>query len=130
MLRRNEKNEKYVKYILDNLREDYIKECTAVYGDNWKEKEYSEIMNSQSEILLGVDKNDIPVCIGGVCDTNENGVGVAWMLSTNEIRKHKISFIKEIKKEFDKYDEKYWFLYNFIYSKNFFAKKMAQICRV
>ena len=122
MLRRKEKNEKDVQYILDNLREFDKLECETLHGENWKETEYNEIMNSSSHILLGVDKNDVPVCIGGVCDTSEQGVGVVWLLSTNDVTKHKFSFLKEMKKEFEKYDEKYWFLYNFIYCKNHIAK--------
>lgn len=122
MLRRKEKNEKDVRYILDNLREDDIKECVVSNGENWKDIEYNAIMNSNSYIIMGVDEQDIPVCIGGVSATDKKGVGVVWMLSTSEIVNHKFSFLKHMKKEFKRYDEDYYFLYNFIYKNNFIAK--------
>ena len=55
-------------------------------------------------------------------ENNPKGVGVCWMLSTDEIFNHKICLLRELKKEFVKYDEKFWFLYNIIYAKNSFAK--------
>lgn len=121
MLRRKDKTEKDVKYILDNLREDDIKECFASHGENWKEIEFNEIMSSDSYIVIGIDKNDLPVCMGGICE-KQNNEGVVWFLSTDEIKKHKISMLKELKKEFEKFDENFSITYNFIYKNNFIAK--------
>lgn len=125
MLYRKAKNEKDVLYILDNLRQEDLEEVIAIHGENFKEKVFEQIMKTDFEILMGINSdNDIPVCMGGAwhLEQDEDGVGVVWMLCTDEIVNHKITLIRELKKEFKKYDEKFWFLYNFIYKKNFFAK--------
>ena len=85
----------------------------------------NDIMTSDREILLGIKKDgDIPICMSGAwqLDKDEKGVGVAWMLCTDEIVNHKICLLREAKAEMKKYDKEFWLLYNFIYSKNEFAK--------
>ncbi len=122
---RKQKNEKDVLYILDHLRKDDLEEVKAIHGEHWREKVYEDIMKTDFDVLIGVSKDgDIPVCMGGAwhLDKDEDGVGVVWMLCTDEIVKHKICLLRELKKEFKKYDKQFWFLYNFIYYKNDFAK--------
>lgn len=122
---RKPKNEKDVLYILENLREDDLEEVKAVHGANWKEKVFTDIMKTEFDILLGCTKDgDVPVCMGGAwrIENNPEGIGVIWMLCTDEIKNHKICLLRELKKEFEKYDEKFWFLYNIIWHKNNFAK--------
>ncbi|MCM1339941.1 MAG: hypothetical protein NC191_09750 [Muribaculaceae bacterium] len=122
---RKAKNEKDVLYILDHLRRDDLEEVKAIHGSNWKEKVFTDIMKTDFDVLMGVTKEgDVPVCMGGAwhLDKDEDGTAVVWMLCTDEIVNHKICLLRELKKEFQKYDEKYWFLYNFIYYKNDFAK--------
>lgn len=124
-LYRKQKNKKDVLYILNHLRAEDLEEVKAVHGDKWKSKVYSDIMKTEFDVLMGInEKGDIPVCMGGVwhLEKDEQGVGVVWMLSTDDIVNHKICLLRELKKEFKKYDEKFWFLYNFIYYKNDFAK--------
>lgn len=125
MMYRKPKNEKDVLYILDHLRNDDLEEVKAIHGENWKEKVFNDIMKTEFDILMGINAdNDIPVCMGGAwhLEKDEDGVAVVWMLCTDDIVNHKICLLRELKKEFKKYDEQYWFLYNFIYKKNFFAK--------
>lgn len=122
---RKQKNEKDVMYILEHLRADDLEEVKATYGENWKELTLKSIMDTDFDVLMGISENgDIPVCMGGAwhLDKDEQGVGVVWMLCTDEIVNHKISLLKELKKEFQDYDKKFWFLYNFIFYKNEFAK--------
>ena len=122
---RKPKNEKDVLYILEHLREDDLAEVQAIHGKEWKEKVLADIMKTEFDILLGcTKKGDIPAAMGGAwqIESNPKGVGVCWMLSTDEIFNHKICLLRELKKEFVKYDEKFWFLYNIIYHKNSFAK--------
>ena len=122
---RKAKNEKDVLYILDNLRAEDLEECKAVHGDNWKEKTFNQIMKTDFDVLMGINPDgDVPVCMGGAWHIGNDAedVGVVWMLCTDDIVNHKICLLRELKKEFKKYDEKFWFLYNFIYSKNVFAK--------
>jgi len=125
MMYRKQKNEKDVLYILEHLRADDLEEVKAVHGDNWKENVFNDIMKTEFDVLLGAStEGDVPVCMGGAwhLDKDAEGIGVVWMLCTDEIVNHKICLLRELKKEFKKYDEKFWFLYNFIYKKNFFAK--------
>ncbi|MBO7211117.1 MAG: hypothetical protein J6V44_08995 [Methanobrevibacter sp.] len=122
---RKSKNEKDVLYILEHLSQNDLEEVKAIHGENWKEEILNDIMNRDFDILLGVTKDgDIPVCMSGAWQANdeEEGVGIAWMLCTDELKKYKICFLRELKKEIESYDKKFWLLYNFIYSKNEFAK--------
>lgn len=122
---RKEKNEKDVLYILDHLRADDVEECKVTHGENWKEKTLEDIMKTDFDVLMGVTKDgDVPVVIGGAwhLERDEDGVGIVWMLCTDEVVNHKVCLLRELKKEFKKYDEKFWFLYNMIYYKNDFAK--------
>lgn len=124
-MHRKSKNEKDVLYILDHLRADDLEEVKAVHGDKWRENVLNDIMKTEFDVLLGVtNAGEVPVCMGGAwqLEKDEKGVGVVWMLCTDEIVKHKICLLRELKKEFIKYDKQFWLLYNFIYEKNFFAK--------
>ena len=125
MLCRKSKNPEDIKYILDNLRFVDIEESKFVYGSNWKEKSFVNILNTKCDVIIGIDKNtNIPVCMGGVSDISGygNGVGIVWLLSTDEVKNHGYSLLKEIKIEFEEYEKKYKFLYNFIFHKNYLAK--------
>lgn len=122
---RKEKNEKDVLYILEHLRADDLAETKAAYGENYIEENLKVIMETEFDVLMGVTKyGDIPVAIGGAwhLEKDEEGVGVVWLLCTDEIVNHKISLLREVKKEFKKYDKQFWFLYNFIHKNNSFAK--------
>ena len=126
MMYRKEKNEKDVRYILDNLRADDLEEVKAVHGENWKEAVFESIMKTDFDVLMGINKDgDVPVCMGGAWHIarDQKGVGVVWMLCTDDVVNHKHCLLRELKKEFRKYDQKFWYLYNFIYCKNEFAKK-------
>lgn len=124
MLRRR-KNEKDVLYILNHLRDEDLEEVKAVHGPFWKEKVFDSIMKTDFDVLLGVSRDKrIPVCMGGVwhLDKDPQGVGVVWLLSTPEVKNHKICLLRELKKEFKRYDKEFKILYNFIYFKNELAK--------
>ena len=125
MMYRKSKNRKDVLCILNHLRSEDLEEVKAIHGEKWKSKVYKDIMKTKFDVLMGINETgDIPVCMGGVwhLEKDEHGVGVVWMLCTDDIVNHKICLLRELKKEFKKYDEKFWFLYNFIYIKNNFAK--------
>lgn len=126
MMYRKEKNEKDVLYILEHLRAEDLEEVKAVHGELWKEKVFNDIMKTDFDVLMGINKDgDIPVCMGGAwhIERDPKGIGVVWMLCTDDIVNHKICLLRELKKEFQKYDKNFWYLYNFIYSKNEFSKQ-------
>ena len=111
--------------ILNNLREEDRIECETTRGENWKESLYNDLISSSSEFILAkTKKGDIPVLIAGAwaVDKDNPQIGCVWLLSTPEITKHKICFLREMRKEIAKYDEKFSLLYNQIYIKNELAK--------
>lgn len=125
MMYRKRKTEKDVLYILDHLREFDKKEVQAVHGDEWREKVFEQVMQTDFDVLMGINsEGDVPVCMGGAChlEKDEPGVGVVWLLCTDDISNHPIVLLRELKKEFKKYDEQYWFLYNFMLSEDEQAK--------
>jgi len=125
MMYRKQKNEKDVLYILDHLREFDKKEVQAVHGDEWREKVFEQIMQTDFDVLMGINsEGDVPVCMGGAChlEKDEPGVGVVWLLCTDDISNHPIVLLRELKKEFKKYDEQFWFLYNFMLAEDKQAK--------
>lgn len=123
---RSKKNDKDVTYILDNLRMEDLLELKALWGENWREETLKNIMGTDFYVMLGKTKNkDVPVVMGGVWEAGgeDKGIGCAWLLSTEEVSKHSLCLLKELKKEMERADEKYWLTYNFIYKENWLAKK-------
>lgn len=115
-----------ILFVLDNLREEDRIECQLSRGVNYKKLILDDFMRfSPSDfILLAKTKNeDIPVLIAGACSLdNQEQIGSVFLLSTPEIEKHQICFLREMKKELEKYDEKFSFLFNKIYKTNKLAK--------
>ena len=61
-----EKNEKDVRYILENLRYEDRLEAIAQKGEDYKQIILDEIMNAKTRTYLGCSEaDDIPVGIGG-----------------------------------------------------------------
>lgn len=119
-----EKNKKDILYILEHLRLEDEHEAIVQKGKNFKEIICNEIMNSNTRTWLGCKKTDgIPVCVGGYCNTKENGVGIVWLLSTPEIENNKTCLLRHIIKAYDEIDSKYWLTCNILFSENKFAKK-------
>ena len=119
-----EKNKEDILYILEHLRPEDEHEAIIQRGNNFKEIILNEIMDNRTRTYLGCKKSDdTPVCVGGYTDTTEEGVGCVWLLSTPEIEKNKNCLFRHIIKAFDEIDNKYWFIYNILFSENKFAKK-------
>lgn len=122
MFRAN-KNIEDVSYILDNLRPEDLEELKALWGENWREETIKNVMNTDSHVVIGKTKKDkTPAVMGGIWEVQE-GVSVAWLLSTPEVMKHRHCLLRELKKEIKKAEDTSWLMYNFIYEKNFEAKK-------
>lgn len=118
------KNKEDILYILEHLRPEDEHEARTQKGDNFKEIILNEMMDSKTRTYLGCKKSDnTPVCIGGFTDTNEDGVGVVWLLSTPEVEKNKSCLFRNIIMAFDEIDSKYWLTWNILFSENKLAKK-------
>ncbi len=125
MYRANKTNED-VEYILDHLRYEDELELKTLFGNNWREETKKRIMKTKFYVMLGKGKeNKNPICMGGIeqDDKDAQGIGCAWFLCTDELKNHGIQILKELKKEIEQADEKFWLIYNVIYEKNFLAKK-------
>lgn len=121
---RQKKNEKDIRYILENLRTEDKHEAIIQKGENYIEECLKDIMGSNDYFILGCKKSDnTPVCMGGCAKTSEDGVGVIWLLTTDEIVNYQTCLLRNIKKELEIFDEKYWMLFNMLYSENNLAKK-------
>ena len=121
---RKEKNKKDILYILNNLREEDKQEALIQKGDNYVYEIAQDILNNDGSFVLGCSKADnMPVVMGGCCATQEEGVGVVWMLATPEVEKHQFCLLKNIKELMSDFDRDYWLTYNLIFSKNFLAKR-------
>lgn len=117
------KNLQDVQYILDNLRYEDLSELQALWGENWREETLKNIMETDFEVLLGkTKKGKKPVVMGGIWEVQE-GVGCAWLLSTPEVKNHRHCLLRELKREVEKSKKKFSLIYNFIYKKNFEAKR-------
>ena len=126
-MNRVNKNEKDVKYILDNLREvDHI-ECIDSKGENYKEIVYKEIMETDFDCLIGEDSGK-PVVMGGVWRTNPDipDCGCVWLLSTDEVVKHQVSLLRHLKHEFERYDEEFYITCNYIHDSNLVARRWLE----
>ena len=114
-----------IEYILDNLRKEDRLEVIQNKGENYKEIILDEISkNKDKEILVAKTKNDnTPVLIHGCWGLYENpSIGIIWMLSTPEIVNHQKCFLREMKKELKKIDEKFGLTLNQLYKENYIAK--------
>ena len=123
---RANKTDEDVEYMLDNLRYEDELECRTLFGENWREETKKRIMQTNFYVMLGKENNDdTPICMGGIeqAEKDGEGIGCAWFLCTNELKKHSIQILKELKKEVEKADERFWLTYNVIYEKNYLAKR-------
>lgn len=127
MLKRKQKSFKDVQYILDNLRSEDLEELKALWGENWRSATIKNIMETEFLVLVGFF--DKPVVMGGIWEIGGKNSKIAcvWLLSTKDVNKHKISLLKEISEEVRKAEEKYSVLFNFIYEKNYKAKKWLKL---
>ncbi len=118
-------NSNDILFVLDNLRNEDKIEAFNTLGPDWKNITFNRLINSKQPFILAkTKKDDIPVLVAGAwCESEiNNSVACIFMLSTPEIKNHQIAFLKEFKKELEKYDEKFALLYNFLYKENLSAK--------
>lgn len=121
---RKEKNIKDVLYILEHLREEDKHEAIVQKGENYIWECLKDIMDNDSYFVLGCKKSDdTPVCMGGCAATQDEGIGVVWLLSTPEIVNYQMCLLRNLKIDLEKLDKKYWMLFNMLYTENELAKK-------
>lgn len=124
MLLRCSKNMKDVRFIIEHLRNEDKAELKALFKRNWKKKVLKIIKKTNTYTVIGKDKNNIPIVMGGysALSQNKNVAGV-WFLVTDEVKNHKLAMLYELKKEFEYYDTKFGLTYNILYKSNKASKK-------
>lgn len=112
-------------YIINNLRAEDEIEALAAKGENYKQDILEEIETWKNYLMIAkTKKNNTPVLICGCCPLPENPtIGIVWLLSTPEIVKHQICFLKEMRKEISKYDLEFGLTFNYLYKENLLAKR-------
>ncbi len=128
MLYKGKRNNKHIKYILKNLRAEDRRELEAKYGKKYLKFAYKNISNVDVTILY---KDKTPVLMYGVHPQEmpsrslggykKEYAGVVWLLSTDEIYKNKIYFLREAKKTIIEWAVKFRMLCNAVHKENFTA---------
>ena len=123
MYRKEEKNIKDILYILEHLREEDKHEAMIQSGENYVWDCLKNIMENKGDVIIGCKKSDnTPVCVGG-CAEQTKDVGIVWLLCTPEISNYQTCILRNLKKEFSKYEKKYLLIFNMLYKENKLAKK-------
>ena len=126
MLKTN-KDEKDVKFVLDNIRFEDEVELKALWNKNWKEKVLQKILDSDFLTLMGKNgnKKDIPIAVGGFYEipNYDRNMVCVWLISSKFINLNKKLFWKELKYQINEASKVYKIMYNYIYESNFEAKK-------
>ena len=115
------------KFILNHIREEDKEELRAMFGEGWYKETIKTLQNNDFLVMYGFDeqKNEIPIAIGGFYDFNQPELNIAsvWILSSHYIYRNKKLFFKDIKEKLRETGDKYKIMYNYIYKRNFSAKK-------
>jgi len=112
---------KDVEFIAPRLKFEDKREIEASSGD----KPVHALMTGffQSDVCLTLVGNDVPVGMFGVSKH-----GSIWLLVTEDIKKHKIKFIKESKKVIEFLLKKYGKLWNYVDARNELHIKWLKSC--
>lgn len=118
---------KNCSFILNNIRDEDLQEMQCLWGVDWKKKVLKTINLDKVIFAFGQDEfeDDVPIAMGGFVDMSGENLKIAcvWLISTKYVSKNKISFMKELKKQFYKNEVDYDILYNYIYTSNKEAKR-------
>jgi hypothetical protein len=103
-----------VKDIYQNLREADLKECLVGGDDAYEVLEESFKLSSECYVMC---HEDVPFAIYGVSPDHLGGAAI-WMMGTDDIRTHKVYFMRTAKAALDGWCTFYNRLYNLVYTKN------------
>ena len=117
-----DKNKEDILYILNNLRKEDELEAKTAIGADYINKIAENILSTDCSFFLAKDNDNVPYAMGGINKTDEIGVVVVWLLSTDKIIEHRHFALKKIKEEVNKIKKNNWLIYNMIFEKNYLAK--------
>jgi hypothetical protein len=110
-----------LEYVIKNLRADDIQEIEASHG-RAAYHILRESVHSEDSLVGKVDGT--PICAFGVEPRSLlAGGGVPWMVSTDDILKNKVAFLKHSRLWVDSMLEKYGYLENYVDDRNTVSKR-------
>lgn len=68
--------------------------------------------------IVGVDAQDLPVCMGGVVPSGDPLVGLIWMLGTTDIESHRLSFLRRSRPWVEQWNGEFPLLTNVVDERN------------
>ena len=116
-------NEENLIKFLSKIRKQDKEELIYFLGNNFKSKFINIVLSNFTETTL-LEYNSIPACIGGIYK-DAYGAQVWLLCSDNYDKKYLFRYIKNKLKLFQ---NKFDFLYNYIYKSNFSSLKWLQKC--
>lgn len=106
-----------VAAVADDIRPADRNEIWAAGGVSPLEALHEGFWGSLAPVV-GSTEDGTPVCMGGVCATAEPEIGCIWMLATNEIAKHPISFLRRSRELVDQWNREFPILTNVVDERN------------
>lgn len=120
------KNKQEIKYVLENLCEKTKIELLKIYGENYIQKTFSQIKNTDI-FTIRLKKTSAPVGLFGLIPLSEKSAGI-YLLTTDELLKgNMITFLKEAKKQINLWTQKYELIMDNCFKKNNSIKKWLSL---
>lgn len=110
-----------IEYIIENLRDQDRKEIAASHGKH----AYRMLRDTVSdpETRVGIANGD-PICLFGVTPKSViGGGGTPWMVSTEDIKRHKVVFLRHSSAWVRSMRQKYGHLSNYVDDRNTVSKR-------
>lgn len=104
-----------VQYLIDNIREEDVIECRALNGGTIEDSLLNTKNLLDNSMVWAVNGN--VVCMFGVNPCGD-GVGVVWLLGTDEFDNYSKMFVLRCKRVFKQVIKGYDYLFNYVYEKN------------
>lgn len=111
----------HLDYLIENIRDQDREEIEASSGVPYQAT-LKRIEKYCENIWVAKVDDDIIALFGIECSSEITKTGIPWFISTKDILKHKIIFIKHCKEVFEIISENYLNLVNYVDERNDLAK--------
>lgn len=105
-----------VDYLAPRLRQADLDEIQAASGRCPREVLLQGLEVSEPA-FVGADEWGTPIVMFGAC-THEPGLAAVWLLSTDDLYNHRISFLRQSRKGMDAVNRKWPVLFNYCDARN------------
>lgn len=117
-----EKAGAWIDHLTDHLRQSDLDEIRAMHGSSPRDAVLTSLQIS-SHAYMVLDKSGIPVAVFGAAPHPLPGVGVVWMVGTDDIAKLGFSIARKTRPYFDTLNDAYHILWNYIDDRNKLSMK-------